>query len=136
MVPSVVQTAPKSPLFCLLYLMDLQPFQLNIARNRTISNNHSTRNINTSLVLYVQLLKPSPLSCARIGGDLVWLQPEDDSEVTDYLVYLAQESWNQNAIGFYCHSLTDQWADSEHSAKWFVQQKRKKWRETRLEFYS
>ena len=86
--------------------------------------------------LYVQLLKPSPLSCARIGGDLVWLQPEDDSEVTDYLVYLAQESWNQKAMGFYCHSLTDQWADSEHSAKWFVQQRRKKWRETRLEFYS
>ena len=26
----------------------------------------------------------------RIGGDLEWLQPEDDSEVTDYLVYLAQ----------------------------------------------
>ena len=28
----------------------------------------------------------------RIGGDLLWLQPEDDSEVTDYLVYLAQDS--------------------------------------------
>ncbi|CAL1129505.1 unnamed protein product [Cladocopium goreaui] len=32
----------------------------------------------------------------EIGGDLVWLQPEDDSEVTDYLVYLAQDRYGRN----------------------------------------
>ena len=26
----------------------------------------------------------------RIGGDLVWLQPEDDSEVEHYQIYLAE----------------------------------------------
>ncbi|CAJ1389096.1 unnamed protein product [Effrenium voratum] len=28
----------------------------------------------------------------EIGGDLVWLQPEDDSEVTHYMIYLAEDS--------------------------------------------
>eukprot|EP00434_Breviolum_minutum_P004419 symbB.v1.2.003894.t1/scaffold217.1/size263214/4 len=32
----------------------------------------------------------------EIGGDLEWLQPEDDSEVTDYLVYLAQDRFGRN----------------------------------------
>ncbi|CAK9114759.1 unnamed protein product [Durusdinium trenchii] len=32
----------------------------------------------------------------EIGGDLVWLQPEDDSEVTHYIVYLAEDRSGSN----------------------------------------
>ena len=59
-----------------------------VPRARESSICKGTQSFNAALLCRTHL----KLCTARIGGDLAWLQPEDDSEVSDYVIYLAEES--------------------------------------------